>query len=77
MKESKHIKASQIMLGVKNLPASAGDVKDMGQFLGPEDPLVEGIAIHSSILAWRIPCTEDPGRLQSIASQTIRHNGSN
>ena len=56
-------------LVVKNLPASADDVKDMGQFLGQEDPLVESIAIHSSILAWRIPWTEEPGRLQSMGSQ--------
>ena len=63
------IGASPVALVVKNLPARAGDVKDMGQFLGPEDPLVEGIAIHSSILAWRIPWTEEPGGLQSRESQ--------
>ena len=39
---------------------------------GQEDPLEEGIAIHSS-LAWRIPCTEEPGGLQSIGSQRVRH----
>ena len=39
------------------------------QFLGQEDPLEEGMAIHSSILAWRIPWTEEPGELQSIESQ--------
>ena len=38
-----------------------------------EDPLEEGMAIHSSILAWRIPWTE-PGRLQSMGSQRIGHN---
>ena len=36
--------------------------------LGQEDPLEEGMAIHSSVLAWRIPYTEEPGRLQSIGS---------
>ena len=40
------------------------------QFLGQEVPLEEGTATHSSILAWRIPWTEEPGRLQSIASQS-------
>ena len=42
--------------------------------LGREDPLKKGIATNSSILAWRIPRTEEPGRLQSIGSQTVRHN---
>ena len=56
-------------LAVKKLPANAGDVRDMGQFLGQEDPLVEGTAIRSSILAWSIPWTEEPGRLQSMGSQ--------
>ena len=40
------------------------------QFLGWEDPLEEGMATHSSILAWRIPWTEEPGRLWSIESQS-------
>ena len=40
------------------------------QSLGWEGPLEEGIAIHSSILAWRIPWTEEPGRLQSMGSQS-------
>ena len=42
------------------------DVRDTLQTLGIEDPLEEGIAIHCSILAWRIPRTEKPGRLQSL-----------
>ena len=41
-----------------------------------EDPLEEGMATHSSILAWRIPWTEKPGRLQSIGLQKVRHNSS-
>ena len=41
--------------------------------LGWEDPLEEGMATHSSILAWRIPRTEQPGRLQSIESQRVGH----
>ena len=43
------------------------------QSLGREDPLEEEMAIHSSILAWEIPWTEEPGRLQSMASQRVRH----
>ena len=44
---------------VKNLPANAGDARDVG--LGQEDALEEGMATHSSILVWRIPWTEEPG----------------
>ena len=44
------------------------------QSLGQEDPLEKGMATHSSILAWRIPWTEKPGRLQSMESQTVGHN---
>jgi len=47
--------ASLVVLMVKNLPANAGDVRDAGSSLGREDPLEEGMATHSSILAWRIP----------------------
>ena len=42
--------------------------------LGREDPLEEGMATHSSILAWRIPQTEEPGGLQSMGSQRVRHD---
>ena len=44
------------------------------QSLSLEDALEEGMATHSSILAWRIPWTEEPGRLQSIGSQTVGHD---
>ena len=44
------------------------------QFLDQEDPLEEGMATHSSILAWRIPQTEEPGKLQSIGSQRVGHD---
>ena len=44
--------------------------------LGQNDPLEEGMATHSSILAWRIPWTEEPGSLWSIESQRVRHNWS-
>ena len=56
---------------VKNLPA-VGETQ--GQSLGQEDPLEEEMAPHSSILAWKIPWTEEPGRLQSIGSQRVRHD---
>ena len=46
---------------VKNTPAKAGDIRDAGSLPGWEDPLEEGMATHSSILAWRIPWTEEPG----------------
>ena len=59
---------------VKNLPANAGDKRDMDSILGWEDPLEEDMATHSSILAWRIPWTEEPGRLQSIGSQRVEHD---
>ena len=45
-----------------------------GPSLGGEDPLEEGKATHSSILAWRIPWTEEPDGLQSIGSQRAGHN---
>ena len=44
------------------------------QSLGQEGPLEEGLATHSSILAWRIPWTEEPGKLQSLGSQRVRHD---
>ena len=51
---------------VKKLPASARDIREASLIPGGEDPLVEKVATHSSILAWRIPRIEEPGRLQSI-----------
>ena len=62
------IRASQVAPVVKNLPANSGDVRDSGLTPGSgrEDPLERGMAIHSSILAWRTPQTEEPGELQSI-----------
>ena len=44
------------------------------QSLGREDPLEEGMATHSSVLAWRIPWTEELGGLQTIGSQRVRHD---
>ena len=44
------------------------------QSLGQEDPLEKEVATHSSILAWKIPWTEEPGRLQSMGSRRVRHD---
>ena len=62
--------ASQMALVVKNLPANAGDVRDAGSIPGWE----KGMAAHSSILAWRIPWTEEPGGLQSMGSHGVGHD---
>ena len=56
---------------VKNLSAMQ---ETQVHFLGWEDPLEKGMAIHSSILAWIIPWTEEPGRLQSMGSQRVGHD---
>ena len=56
---------------VKNLPAMQ---EIQVWYLGQENPLEEGMATHSSFLVWRIPWTEEPGRLQSMGSQRVRHN---
>ena len=55
--------------GGSNRNESARNVGDLGSVPGFEDPLEEGMAAHSSVLAWRIPWTEESGRLQSIGSQ--------
>ena len=56
---------------VKNPPAM---LETQVRSLGREDLLEKGMATHSSILAWRIPWTEDPGRLQSTGLQRVGHN---
>ena len=56
---------------VKNLPAMQ---ETWVHSLGQEDPLEKEMAAHSSILAWRIPWTEEPGGLKSMVSQRIRHD---
>ena len=56
---------------VKNLPAMQ---ETWVQSLGQEDPLEEGMATHSSILAWRNPWTEEPDEPQSIGSQRVEHD---
>ena len=59
-----------MMLVVKNPPTNAGDVRDVGSVPGlGRFPWTEGMATHSSIPAWRIPRTEEPGGLQSTGHQ--------
>ena len=59
---------------VKNPLANAGHIKDRVQSLGQEDALEKGMATHSSVLAWEIPRTEEPGGLQSIRLQRVGHD---
>ena len=68
------VSVSQMATVVKNLLANVVRHKRGVQYLGREDPLEKGMATHSSILAWRIPRTEEPGRPHSIGSQRVRHN---
>ena len=63
--------ASLVAQWVKNLPA-VQETRD--QSLGWKDPLEKEMATHSSILAWKISWTEEPGGLQSMGSQKVRHN---
>ena len=64
-------RASLVAQMVKHLPAMRG-IWD--QSLSWEDPLEKEMATHSSTLAWKIPWTEEPGRLQSMGSQRVRHD---
>ena len=59
---------------VKNLPANAGDIRDVGLILSREDPLEKSITTHSSILAWEIPWTKELGGLWSMGSQRVGNN---
>ena len=63
-----------MMLVVKNLPASAGDPRDMGLSPGSGRFLEEEMTTHSNILAGRIPWTEECGGLQSMGLQRVRHH---
>ena len=63
------------MLVVKNLPAEAGEVREAGSIPGGKDPLGEEMETHPSILAWRVPWTEEPGGLQSIGLHRVGHDG--
>ena len=68
---SRKKQASQVALLIKNLLANAGDVRDTG--LTPRSGRSPG-ATHSTILAWKIPWTEEPSGLQSIGSQRVGHD---
>ena len=61
-------------LGAQTLKGLSAMRETQVQFLGREDPLEKEMAIHSSTLAWKIPWTEEPGRLQSMGSQRVRHD---
>ena len=65
------LSASLVAQEVKYTPAMQ---ETWVQSLGQEDPLEKGMAMHSSILAWRIPWTEEPGRLQSLRLQRVGHD---
>ena len=63
--------ASLVAQIIKNLPTMQ---EVQFQSLGGEDPLEKGMSTHYSILDWRMPWTEEPGRLQSMASQRVRYD---
>ena len=68
-------RGSEVVLVVKNPAPNAGDIRDTGLISGLERSLGEESATtHPSILAWKIPQTEESGGLQSIGSQRVRHN---
>ena len=62
---------------LKNVPVVQKPQETRVQSLGQKDPLEEDMVIHTSILAWRLPWTEEPGRLQSIGLQRLKHDWSN
>ena len=68
------MKAQRCFPGGKESACSAGDSGDMGWIHRPGSSPGEGMATHSSILAWGIPWTEEPGGLKSVGSQRGRHN---
>ena len=70
-------RASQVAQWVKKLPAMQETPETWIRFLGWEDSLEEGMATHSSALAWRIPWTEKPVGLHSMGLQRVRHDWSN
>ena len=66
--------ASQVMLVANNPPANAGDLRDVGLIPGLGRSRRGGNGSPFSILAWRLPWREEPGGLQSIGSQRVRHD---
>ena len=67
----KQIGASLVAQTVMNPPAVW---ETWVRSLGQEDPLEEGVATHSNILAWKVPCTEEPSKLQSLRSERVDHS---
>ena len=67
-------RASQVALVERKLPVSAGDIRDADPIPGSGRCGEKEMATHSNILGWRIPWTEEPGGLQSMGSQRVRHN---
>ena len=65
---------SLVVQMIKNLLAMQDIQETWVRFLGHEDPVEKGMAIHSSILAWKSPWMEKPDGLQSMGSQKVRHN---
>ena len=74
IKHSFAIRASQVVVVVKNPPANAEDVRNVGSVPELGRSPGGGHATHSSTLAWRMPWTEEAGRLQSVGSQRVRHS---
>ena len=64
----------RVALVVKNLPVTAGDIEAWVRSLGWEDPLEEGMATHSSVLAWGCPRTKEHDGLWAIGSQRVGHD---
>ena len=71
VQQSEYMYSFPVAQTVKNLPAMQ---ETRVQSLGREDPLEKRMATHSSILAWRIPWTKEPGRLQSMGLQRVRQD---
>ena len=67
-------RASQVALVIKSSLAMQETKETQVQSLGREDPLEKEMAAHSSVLAWRIPWTEEPGGLQCMGSQRVGHD---
>ena len=73
-KHSFAIRASHVVVVVKNPPANAENVRNVGSVPELGRSPGGGHATHSSILAWRMPWTEEPSRPQSVGSQRVRHS---
>ena len=69
-----HAGASKVVQVVKSLPADAGDARDAGVIPGSGRSFEKEMTTHSSILAWRVPQTEEPGGLQCVGSQRVGHD---